>query len=258
MNRPGRIRRFFRVRGLEKGRAAVKLFWVTAAFALACAVLAVITQFFAAELFKWSSSVHREHLELEPNRYLSINSADMKLEVYTHDGDKIIVDYIGETELLIEEDELELKISRVEDFALSLFSRDKFNYILRVGLPAGNIIRFESIKLYSASGDISAERIRAGEFYVTSRSGNISLTSITADVTVNVRSSDVVILQPDWNGIALDFFTNSGVFCSDFFDEPYAAHEGDIHLQRGGEALLFAVHTDTGNLTFNETIIYIE
>jgi hypothetical protein len=256
------VRRFFRIKGLAKGSKAVKLFWLFTALAVICGGLAIASHYLAYELFGWTSTVYRERRELSPNRHISISSADMPLEVFTHDGDKIIVEYTGETELLIYEDELELRISRVEDFALSLFSRDKFNYVMRVWLPAGYYAQYEDIRLTSASGNIHAGGIRAVTLTATSRSGNVRLSAIEAELEINTRSGDVDIefdsftaearvnagtgdvrvFMPDGHNVRLDFITDSGGFTSDFFD---------YDILPTAPPISFTVFTDTGNLEFN-------
>jgi DUF4097 and DUF4098 domain-containing protein YvlB len=108
----------------------------------------------------------------------------MPLDVRVHGGGRIIVEYIGETALLIDEDELELKISREEDFALSLFSRNKLSYKMTVYLPD---IQYEEIKLSSASGDIFIENVRSHILSATSRSGNIKTDNVEAVLDLNTR-----------------------------------------------------------------------
>ena len=181
------MRRFFKVRGLSRGNAAKKLLWLSLSLALISGTLAIVTQLFAEGLFGWSGTVHREYIELTPNRYISVSSADMPLEVYVHDGGMVIVEYIGETELFILEDELELKIGRVEDFTLSLFSRDRFNYKMRVGLPGNYYEYYKEIYLTSASGNISAEGLKTEILIITSRNGDITVRGIEGEIIADTR-----------------------------------------------------------------------
>jgi hypothetical protein len=177
----------FKIKGLSKEDRAVKLMWLSALLALVCGLIALVSQHFAAELFGWSSTVYRERHELTPNRHITINSADIPLEVYTYDGDTVIVEYIGETPLIIIDDELELRISRVEDFTLSLFSLDRLNYKMQIWLPGDYFEHYDEIRLFSASGDIYAENIRTLSLTATSRNGNVTLVGIEGEIAVDTR-----------------------------------------------------------------------
>jgi hypothetical protein len=259
------------IKGLNKARPAVKLLWLFASLAVIFGALAVITQLFAFEMFGWESTVHRERREIDVPEWgsISISSADIPLRVYTYDGEKIIVEYIGETALIINEDPLDFHISRVEDFTLSLFSRDVLNYGMVVMLPRQT---YREIKLTSASGDIFAEDISSELLGVTSRTGNISLYAIEGLITVSTRqgdvsaefisftdfcaietdSGDVKIIMPERFSVDLTFLTDTGRLTSDFFRREYRSHEGDMYLIAGDNPLRFTVRTGSGNLHFNK------
>jgi len=263
------------IKGLNKARPAVKLFWIFACLAVICGVLALFMQLFAEPLFGWSSTVHRERREIElTSLFISVNAADIPLEVYTYGGEKIIVEYIGETALIIEYDEYEIQISRVEDFTLSLFSRDVLNYKMTVWLPRET---YREIKLTTASGGIYAENIYTELMSATSRSGDIKLHRIEGLITVSTRqgsvdaefanftdacaieaeSGEVRITMPEKAAVNLTFLTDTGRLTSDFFRREYHAHEGDMYLVSGANPLRFTVRTSSGNLEFykrNETI----
>ncbi|MCL2019685.1 MAG: DUF4097 domain-containing protein [Oscillospiraceae bacterium] len=258
-----------RIKGLSKGSRAVKLFWLFTALALFSGCAALITHLLAHELFGWSSTVHRERREIELSEQISISSADIPLSVYTHNGDKIIVEYKGETALIIEETDLELRIGREEDFALSLFSMDKLNYEMKVWLPEYS---YKEIKLTTASGDIYAEKIRAELTAVTSRSGDVSLYGVEGLIAVNTRYGDVnaefinftdscaidvetgavSVIMPTRFDVKLDFLTASGLFTSDFFRKEYYLHAGDLYLSTGVNSIRFTVRTVSGNLDFHK------
>lgn len=263
--------KFMRIKGLNKAGTAVKLFWLSAILAVISGAMALITQFFAVEHFGWTSTVHRERREIEVPDWarISISSADMPLEVYVHSGDKIIVEYIGESELIIDGDELELRIRRVEDFVFSLFSRDLLNYGMIVRLPERV---YREISLTTASGNIYAENIHSELIRVTSRTGNVHLHALEGLVTVSTRqgdinlefinftdacsieteSGDVSVLMPERIAVRLDFFTASGLFTSDFFRREYHEHEGDLYLSTGDNSNRFTVRTSSGNLDFHK------
>jgi len=239
---------------------------------------AVITQFFAAELFNWQSTVYRERRIIEAADIVSIHSADMNLEIYSHSGSQIIIDYIGETALLTEKSDFEVRIGKDEDFSFSLFSLDRFNYNMRVGLP---VREYKELRLTSASGNISAERVHAGQITVTSRSGNVTLFSVSGFIDINTRFGDVntefvsfadacridtetgsvTVVMPDVAGVDLSFFTQSGSFSSDFFGEAFleaARFQEDLYLSSGVNHKMFTVRTNTGNLVFYKRIEFID
>ena len=261
--------RFMHIKGLNKAGIPIKLLWLFISLTVIFGTLAIVTQLLAAELFGWESTVHRERREIESSLYISINSADIPLEVYTHDGDKIIIEYISETTLIVEEDELELKISRVEDFTLSLFSRDVLNYGMVVRLPQQT---YREIKLSSASGDISVKNINAELLSITSRSGDISLRETEGLITVSTRqggvyaeflnftdacaietdSGSIKVLMPERAAVNLTFLTDTGRFTSDFFRSRYHCHEGDLYLASGANPLRFTVRTGSADLDFHK------
>jgi hypothetical protein len=261
--------RFMHIKGLNKARPAVKLFWLFTSLAVIFGTLALLTQLFANRLFGWESTVYRERREVElSSLYISINSANLPLEVYTYDGEKVLVEYIGETKLIILEDELELRIEREEDFTFSLFSSDVLNYGMKVFLPAEN---YKEIKLASASGDIRAENLCTELLSVTSRSGSVSLYAIEGLITVSTRQGDinaefisfteacaietesggVHVLMPEAAAVNLTFLTDTGTLTSDFFRRDYYAHEGDLYLITGVNPHRFTVRTGSGSLIFN-------
>ena len=178
------FRIFRKIKSRTEGNKILRLFWIFTLSAVLSGSLAVVTHLYGETLFGWTATVHRERREIAVNDYISINSADMPLDVRVHGGGRIIVEYIGETALLIDEDELELKISREEDFALSLFSRNKLSYKMTVYLPD---IQYEEIKLSSASGDIFIENVRSHILSATSRSGNIKTDNVEAVLDLNTR-----------------------------------------------------------------------
>jgi hypothetical protein len=259
-----------RIKGLSKSSPAVKLFWLFAVLALLSGGAALLTQMFAGELFGWTPTVHRERREVAFTPSISINSTDIPLEVYTYDGEVIIVEYIGESALIIEEDEFELRIHRVEDFTISLFSTDILNYGMTVWLPKQS---YKAIRLTTASGDIRAENIETELLSVTSRTGNISLCNIEGLLSVSSRYGDVwaefvnltdaaaidtesgrvEIIMPARIDVRLDFLTDRGYFTSDFFRREYDSHQGDLFLSTGpagANLVRFTVRTSSGSLYF--------
>jgi hypothetical protein len=262
------------IKGLNKAGVPLKLFRLFVSLAAIFGFLALIMQLFAYELFGWSSTVYRERREIEAPQFISVNSADIPLRVYTHSGEKIIIEYIGETALIIDEGENELKISRVEDFTLSLYSTDILNYGMIVRLPAQI---YREIKLTSASGDITAENIHAELLSASSRTGNINLRAVEGLIAVSTRqgdvcaefinftdacaietdSGDIKITMPERNAVNLNFLTDAGRLTSDFFRREFNAHEGDLYLAAGENPIRFTVRTSSGNLEFmtrNEVI----
>ncbi|MCL2077151.1 MAG: DUF4097 domain-containing protein [Oscillospiraceae bacterium] len=250
---------------------AVMLLWLFILLSFIFGGAALVSQHLAVHTFGWTSTVYRERREIVSELYLSINSADIPLEVYTYDGAEIIIEYTGADALVIERDEYGLKIGRDEDFKLSLFSRDKLNYKMQVWLPDVN---YREIRLMSASGDISARNVRADSLIVTSRLGDISLFApegITDAVTlrgsvyvefidfnapffIETDSGDVRIImsENESHGVKLDFLTYRGRFTSDFFRREYDGHQGDLYLSTGENPIQFTVNTITGNLDFHK------
>jgi len=266
--------RIKRIKGLPGENRAVILVWLFPALALISAGAALVSQYLAAQVFGWTSTVYRERREFALVEYISLSSADIPLEVYVWDGDKIILDYVGETGLVIDEGEFELKISRDEDFAFSLFSSDALNYKMRVWLPN---VTYRDIKLVTASGDISADSVKTGILTATSRAGDINLYGVDGIIALNTRygnisaeftefkyicgteteTGNISVLMPEDSGVKLDFLTDSGRFSSDFFLREYRNYQGDLYLSEGSSPVRFTVRTSTGNLDFCKVIEYI-
>ncbi|MDR2531668.1 MAG: DUF4097 domain-containing protein [Oscillospiraceae bacterium] len=256
-----------RIKGLSKGSPAVKLFWFFASLALLSGGAALLAQIYAHELFGWTSTVHRERREVTPAERVNISSADIPLEVFTYDGEKIIVEYIGESALVIAEDESGLRIFREEDFTLSLFSTDILNYAMTVWLPKQT---YKEVRLTTASGDINAENISAEFISVTSRTGNIDLYDIEGLASISTRYGDVKVefvnftdicvidtetgktevIMPTRFPVRLDFLTDTGSFTSDFFRREYDGHQGDLYLVTGVNPVRITVRTGSGSLYF--------
>jgi hypothetical protein len=256
-----------RIKGLSGGRPAVKLLWLFAALAIISGSIALLAQLFAEELFGWTPTVYRERREIDFARSISISSADIPLKVYSYSGDKIIVEYIGESALIIEEDELELKISRDENITLSLYNRAMLSYGMTVWLPAET---YKELKLTSASGNIHARNIMAEFITINSRTGSINLYGTEGLIAVTTRYGDiraefinltdacaldtergnVEVVMPARLGVLLNFFTDTGSFTSDFFRRDYDNHKGDLYLSIGANPVRFTVRTGSGNLHF--------
>lgn len=270
-----RILRMKRIKGLYKGSTAERLLRLFILLALLSGIAAVLLQFLAVRRFGWEPTVYRERHEVDFNPRLSINTSNMPLEVFAHDGEKIIIEYTGETALLINEDSDFLRISREEDFKISLFSRDMLNYKMTVWLPRK---AFREIKLSTVSADISAQELTAESFAASSRSGNVTLRDVRGIISVNTRFGDVElvfdefsepcavetdagnvsVLMPGSFGVRLDYFTDGGKFTSDFFGREFKNHKGVLYMVSGANPVHFTVRTNSGNLVFHKRIIYIE
>ena len=217
MKSTGKLFRF-RVRRQRKEDRAVYFFWAAVSAAIICGGAAVILQVFAL-IGGWEPTVHRERLEFDFTQYISVSSADIPLEVFTYNGDKIIVEYAGETALIVQQDALELTIRRDEAAAFSFFSGDMLNYRLQVFLPD---MLYRDIKLSSSAGTITAGNVRATLFNVNSRTGAVNIS------------------VPESFEVRLSFITETGKMLSEFADS------------RSEDPAWYTVRTISGNLNIKK------
>jgi len=208
-----------RIKSVPEEDRAVYLLWAFISLMLVSGGAAIIMQFIAQSTFGWKPTVHRERFEFDSVEYITISSSDIPLDVFTYDGDKIIVEYTGETAPHIRKDDFELSIHKEEVFAFSFFSGDVLNYGIQVFLPDR---LYRDIKLSSAAGDITVHGIRATLLNINSRTGRV-------DVRV-----------PDGFELRLSYITETGTLTSDFTNSELE------------NAAWYTVRTVSGDLNFNK------
>lgn len=203
-----------------------------------------------------SGVVRIENRQLAPRYYINISMTYLPVEIIFYDGDFITLDYIGETELFVaeEDDDFVLKISQDDEFALNLLTPDMLSYGLKLKLPQ-NPEKYREINITTTAGDIkisSPQILNAEKINITSRSGNCFLVNTYADTIINTISGTV---RAEFNkdiqkkGYELAFFTNSGRFTSDFFRKKCVNESGGAFLSLGKEPKRISVETNNGDLS---------
>jgi hypothetical protein len=226
--------------------------------ALVCGMLCVIftagavtAQYLWFDVLKQPGSVHQVSEKLPPQSYLRISMTYLPVKVEVYDGAEIAVDYIGETGLTVEAtSDYEWSIKQTEDFALSLFAPDMFDYGLRVKLPRQ---QYRDITISTGSGDVRVESLAAHALTVTTRDGNITLIDTSANTAVTTRSGDISAVFGDdirKTGYQLMFDSKTGRLTTDFFRKGYDNASGDVLIAFGEQPLRFDAVTDSGDVTF--------
>jgi hypothetical protein len=226
--------------------------------ALLCGVLCAVftagafaAQYVWFDVLKKPGSMHQLSRNIPPHSYLRISMTYLPVTLTVYDGDEIIIDYIGETALTVEETyDYEWSVKQAEDFALSLFAPEMFGYGLTVKIPRQE---YRDISISTGSGDVTVDGLIAHALTVTTRDGDIHLSDTRANTSVITRSGDIDAVFGDNIrdvGYQLMFDSNSGRLTTDFFRKALDDAAGDVLIAFGDEPLRFDAVTDSGDVTF--------
>lgn len=214
----------------------------------------------------FESTVVRERLVFEDAKYINVSTANLDFELRHHGGEGILVDYVNDTPMLIEQtDENYLKLVQDDSFRLSLFAREQFGYKMVVYLPEND---YRDFYLDSGSGSITLNETLSEYAELHTRSGNIIITEATEKVTASTvegniycsysafvnagtfksKSGNIYLRVPDYSGIKLCFRTESGYLDSRLlgFEERFY---GSVDAEKeAGLWRYFYVTTGSGGL----------
>lgn len=214
----------------------------------------------------FESTVVRERLVFEDAKYINVSTANLDFELRHHGGEGILVEYVNDTPMLIEQtDENYLKLVQDDSFRLSLFAREQFGYNMVIYLPEND---YRDFYLDSGSGSITLRETLSEYAELHTRSGNIIITEATEKLsastvegniycsynafvnagTFNSKSGDIYLRVPDYSGIKLCFRTDSGYLDSRLlgFKERFY---GSVDAEKKAELWRYLyVTTGTGGL----------
>lgn len=189
----------------------------------------------------FKSTVVRERLVFDNAKYLKISTSSLDFELKYHDGDGILVEYVNDTPMLIEQADVNyLKLVQDDSFTLSLFARDQFSYKMVISLPANDYREFYldsgsgSVRLTETLSEYTELHTRSGDIVISEATGRISAYSIAGDISCGYSafiapgsfetgSGDILVELPDYSGVRLEFRTESGYLKSELmgFEEKF-------------------------------------
>ncbi|MBP3856488.1 MAG: DUF4097 family beta strand repeat protein [Ruminiclostridium sp.] len=243
----------------------LKILAVTlAAAGILCAGAGLLIQF-AASREGYTGSVITDTAEYERPRELVVITTSMPITVRYGDTETVKVEYTSSLPLIVTEDKGMLRITQNDTFTMTLFSREAQKTGVTVTLPHRV---YERISLSSSGGSVTSENLAADtlEFgtkggdmrlygideraSVRTESGNVyaEFSSFSSDMTINAGAGDVSLVMPEELSVYLEFFTESGSFTSDRFDEPYNMRYGDAAVICGSAESHLRVNTTSGDL----------
>ena len=206
-----------------------------------------------------------ETAEFERPRELVVITTSMPITVKYGDTDTVKVEYTGSLPLIFTEDKGTLHITQNDTFTMTLFSRSAQSAGVTITLPHRV---YERISLSSSSGMIISENLTADTLEFSTKSGDMKLigiderasvrtesgeihaefSSFSSDMTLHAGAGDVKLFMPEELSLYLEFFTESGSFYSERFDEPYYGKYGDAVLLLGKADRKLNVNTTSGSL----------
>lgn len=217
----------YKWRRLYSKRKKSKLIWFSLALSVFALAAAVEIQYLSWEAGFESTVVH-ERLVFNNAKYLKVSTSNLNYELRFHKGDGILVEYVNDTPMIIEQSDVNyLKLVQNDSFTLSLFAREQFNYKMTVWLPEND---YREFYLDSGSGNITLTETLSDYTELRTRSGNITVTEATEELSVHTidgviscsysafvntgsfesRNGNIFIRLPEYSGINLEFRTESG------------------------------------------------
>ena len=215
----------------------------------------------------YAGSVYSSHAEFETPRSLVVNTVSMPVAVRYGDTDRVQVSWTGSTPLTFDEKKKPgtLYISEDDRFTMTLLSERAAQTRLEIVLPHKV---YEHISLSSSSGSVEEDRLNARTLEFGTKSGDLKLygideraslrtesgklfaefSSFSGDMNIKAGAGDVTLLLPEELSVYLEFFTESGSFTSDRFDQPYREKRGDAVVIYNGARAKLNVTTTSGNL----------
>ncbi|MDR1754761.1 MAG: DUF4097 domain-containing protein [Eubacterium sp.] len=250
-----------------------KIILVFGSIAAVSFILMIAFQLISVNLFGFKGSVFRTETSVLIKKYVTIEVTNIPLNINTYNGEDIKINYVNETDLIIEETMHDILIKQDPDFSFSLFSKDQLNYRMDVSLPDRI---YNSVSIITTSGEVNLDYLYTKELKINSRSGDIKVSdtggridiqSDSADVdisflelddTVNINtiSGNVTVLMPERKEPKLTFLSESGLFTGNFFRFDYKDYRGDLFMQMGEDPKAFHVVTKSGNLMFLKRILH--
>lgn len=243
------------------------------AFSLAALGVTVLAQELAVKS-GFKSTVISERLTFQDAKYINVSTANLDFELKYHGGDGILVEYVNDTPMLIEQTDVNyLKLIQDDSFRLSLFARDQFSYKMIIYLPDND---YRDFYLDSGSGSITLTETLSEYTELHTRSGNITITEATGKISAstvegNIRcsynafvnagtfqskSGNIYLGVPDFSGIKLNFRTDSGYLDSKLMGLEERFY-GSIDIEKKAELWrYFYVTTVSGGLELEANNIH--
>ncbi|MBR1832594.1 MAG: DUF4097 family beta strand repeat protein [Ruminiclostridium sp.] len=243
----------------------LKIFSVVFCIAGAALTAAGAAIHFRAAESGYAGSVITETAEFEAPRELVAITTSMPITAEYGDTDKVIVSYTGSLPLIFTEEKGMLRITQNDTFTMTLFSPEAAKSSVHITLPHKV---YERISLSSSSGSVTADCLMAGTLEFGTKSGDMRLlgiderasvrtdsgsvyaefSSFASDMTIYGGAGDVTLLMPQELSLYLEFFTESGTFTSERFDETYYHEYGDAAVIYNGAKHKLRVNTSSGDL----------
>lgn len=223
-----------------------------------------------AERNGFEGTVVRDRLVFEDAKYIYLSTSSLDFEIKYHDGQGIMIDYVNDSSIIIEESNKNyLRLVQDDSFAISLFAKEQFRYKLTLLLPkndyrefylssgSGDITLYETAaeytELHTRSGDIKIYDAD-GEISAVTSDGNIfcSYSDFKGDESFETKSGSLEVEIPENTGVKLKFRSEEGALSGDLMGQP-EDFIGSIDIEKPGRAggTLF-VTTTKGNLTVNK------
>ena len=207
--------------------------------------------------------------EFDAPRELVVITTSMPIIVGYGDTDKVTVEYTGSLPLIFSEDKGTLRITQDDSFTMTLFSERAKRQGVAVTLPHK---MYERISLSSSGGAIESRSLGADTLEFRTKGGDMRLygideraqvrtesgsiyaefSSFSADMNINAGAGDVTLVLPEALSLYLEYYTESGSFTSDYFDEPYNNRYGDAVIIYNGAKHKLNVTTTSGGLTIKK------
>lgn len=176
----------------------------------------------------FESTVVTKRLVFDKARYVYISTSSLDFQLKYHNGQEIIVDYTNDSEIIVEESDINyLRLVQDDSFTVSLFAREQFSYKMTVWLPEND---YREFYLNSGSGDITLFETQSEYTEIHTRSGNIILNEASGKINAATADGNIFcsyyafvnsasfenkrgnteIFIPNFSGVSLEFRTEDG------------------------------------------------
>lgn len=228
-------------------------------------------QHLAAERYGFTSGAVDETYTFDPLNYLYINCTNLDVEIKRGDSDKIIVEYLNEAPLIIEQTDSVIRLTQNDEFKLSFLTADMFSYKMTVYLPQK---QYKFLYIATVSGNINISGTASDSLSLSTKDGEISLSDIDSELDIKAVSSDIKcvfstlnapvhientsgtseLILPEEAELCLKYSAKKGALFSELLAADYTDFDGELILNTAGtQPVMCEYITENGKLNIDKT-----
>lgn len=229
---------------------------------------------FYAENTGFTSGVTEKTYVFDALNYINISTTNLNVEVRPIDGDRIIVEYLNDSPLIVENTDSIIRLTQDDSFTLSFLTMDMLRYKMTIHLPEK---QYKQLFISTVSGNVDFSDIKTDVLEIVTKNGTINLDGTDSELSIKATDADIhcnfyaldkpvrienthgtaELLIPGEAKIRLSYTAKHGKLFSDLFSVHYGSWEGDLLLYNAETgATLTEFITGDGTLKIEKNISY--